>query len=668
MWVFLLLCYVLASIVSLAFLQYHINLFHHKIYLLVPLFLAIYMPLSITFFLPVDYVKHNSKTDIFGFTISDQAILLIWKSNYWSTFLLTWLLLPVLQEFYRSGHFHRLPKLKDAFREHLKFQAVVLLVGIAGAIYLMLEVGLSVGHLRSMIIALSHIYALVLALWLMAHGLIAIPRNRWVEGNLMQNLNHHYLKVPRLVDALEDSKIAFKEDLLQVLVLEMNYTSMNVEENFEFRDWIFSLSNQIPPDLRDSVSRQYVYDLSNAITRDQVNVNFLKNLTYNFQNHLYKLTAYESEYNILLGQISRIQTLLAAKAAENPFERDQIMLSLKFRPFPPQVNYYFQCYVQPVSRRIFSVLLFAVSLVIVQSEFFHSTKLSLMNTLVYQTGIHNHNFLQAVFTSVIFLYMLFCSLNSMAKLKIFNKYHLVPRDSDPVSAAFYASYIARLTIPLSYNFITLFASRDSIFEEWYGKSIHLTGLFNLMNNWIPRLLLIPIVLTTFNVYEIVKKKLGFLADFYGAWADFDNDDEVAESEDPLAKRKDLIIVEARRIVSLELNRRNQGPQRVPNYTDSSSRLSRLRRTNDTALNDTLASNIGQTFGESLSNRIDSYHDEESETGRPSFGSDMWTRLGGTFNGIKNAVLTRFGRQEASYRDDPIDSYDYDDDANENLVL
>lgn len=661
MWIFLLLCYVLAGIISLAFLQYHIKLFRHKFYLQVPLFLAIYMPLSITFFLPVDYVSHNLDTPVFGFNISDKAILIMWKSNYWSTFLLTWLILPVLQEFYRSGHFHRLPKLKDAFRAHLKFQAVVLLVGIAGAIYLMLEVGLTFGHLRSMIIALSHIYALILALWLMAHGLVAIPRNRWMEGNLMHNLNHHYLKVPPLVDNLEDSKIAFKEDLLQVLILEINYTSMSVAENFEHRDWIFHLSNQIPQELRDSVSQQYVYDLANAITRDQVNVTFLKNLTYNFQNHLYKLTAYESEYNTLLQQISRLQTLVAAKAAQNQVEREQLMLSLAFVPFPPKVNFYFQCYVKPIARRTFSVLLFAVSVVIVQSEFFHSTKLSLMNTLVYKTGIHKHNFFQAVFSSVIFLYMLFCSLNSLAKLKIFNKYHLVPRDSDPVSAAFYASYIARLTIPLSYNFITLFTSRESIFEEWYGKSIHLTGLFNLMNNWIPRLLLIPIVLTTFNVYEIIKKRIGLLSDFYGAWGDFVNDDELADSDNDPTKRRDLVIVEAKRIVSLELNRRNQNGQRLPNFSGNG------RHLEDVPFYESLANNVGQTFGGALSNRIDSsYHDEE-DSRRLSLGN-MWNRLGGTFNGIRDAVLSRLGRLEPSYRDDPIDSYEYDDDANENLVI
>ncbi|QRG36651.1 hypothetical protein FDK38_001005 [Candidozyma auris] len=619
------------------------------------------MPLSITFFLPVDYVKHNSASDIFGFTINDKTILVLWKSNYWSTFLLTWLLLPVLQEFYRSGHYHRLPKLKDAFRAHLKFQAIVLLVGIAGAIYLMLEVGFSFGHLKSMVIALSHIYALILALWLMAHGLIAIPRNRWVEGNLMQNINHHYLKVPRLVDALEDSKISLKEEALKVLVLEKNYTSLTVPENFEFRDWILHLSKQIPDDLRESISRHYVYDSSNAITRSQLNENFMKNLTYNFQNHLYKLTAYESEYSTLLEQISRLQTLIDAKAAENPAERNQLIRSLRLTPFSPAVDYYFQCYVKPAARRTFSVFLFTVSFVIIQSEFFHSTKLSLMNTLVYQTGIHKHNFLQAASSSLIFSYMLFCSLNSLAKLKIFNKYHLVPRNSDPVSASFYASYIARLTIPLSYNFITLFASRDSIFEEWYGKSIHLTGLFNLMNNWIPRLLLIPIVLTTFNVYDIVKKRLGLSSDFYSAWADFDSEEAVGETDLSSSKRKDLIIVEARRIVSLELNRRNQGLGRLSNSLDS-------QRQSESRFDDQLARDSDQTFGGALTNRIDAFHDDANFMPSPYFGSDVWNKLGGTLNGIKNAVSTRFGRREPSYRDDPIDSYEYDDDANENLII
>ena len=145
----------------------------------------------------------------------------------------------------------------------------------------------------------------------------------------------------------------------------------------------------------------------------------------------------------------------------------------------PRLNFIYWYYVRPVSSRIFSVVLFVASFVILQSEFFHSSKFSLMNVLVYSTGINNHSLLQLLVSSITFSYMLFASLNSLTSLKVFNMYHLVPHNSDPVSACFYTTYIARLTIPLSYNFIYLFKSRTSVFETWYGQSIHLTGLFDL---------------------------------------------------------------------------------------------------------------------------------------------------------------------------------------------
>lgn len=564
----------------------------------------------------------------------------MWKSNYWTTFLLTWVLLPVLQDYYRSGHFKRLRKLQSLLRANVKYQAVVLLVLVAGAIYLILEVGLTFGHLKSMIIAISHIYALILALWLMAHGLIAIPRNRWLDGNLIQSVNHHYLKVPKLVDTVEDTRIAFKEDVLQVLILEKNFT-LPASENFVHRDWILSLAKQIPDDIREQVSSLYVYDESRSVSREQLTESYMTLLTGTFQNNLYKLLAYSSEYDTLLGAISRLEALLAAKSAENPDERKLIMTRLG-GPMPPRADYYFQCYVRPWSARAFSVLLFAALFVIIQSEFFHSTKASLMNTLIYKTGIHRHNLTQAVFSSVVFSYMMFCSLNSLTRLRVFNMFHLVPHNSDPVSASFYASYIARLTIPLSYNFITLFTSRASIFEEWYGKSIHLTGLFNLMNNWIPRLLLIPVVLTTFNVYDKLKKRLGFSSDFY--WADFDDEEEDLENNQN--KRKDLVIVEAKRIVAMEINRRSHTQLRPFNlHADQNYEVPRFR-------------NYEDATSDSLANRVD-YSDEEPTPG-------LWTRLEGAVSGIKEAVQTRLGRNTA-YHDDPID-YAYDDDANENLVL
>lgn len=657
MWGLLIVCYAFAGIMSVAFLRFHINVFRYPLYYLIPVISAVAMPLSITFLLPTDYVSHNAGNPIPAFDISDQSILRMWKSNYWITFSLTWLFLPILQDYYRAGNYLKMKKLVSSFKSNLRFQGIVLLVGILGAIYLVLEVGLTFAHLRSMIIALSHIYALVLALWLMAHGLISIPRNRWLEGSLIQNLNHYYLQMPKLVDTLEDTKMSFKEDVIQVLVLEKVYTNP-VLDDIIFRDWIMSLSKKVPDDIRDSLMRDFVDNELRRISRDQVTEAFLTQLTYNFQAHQDKLLAHNAEFETLFHNITRLQSLLEAKANTNPQEREEIMRAIG-GILPTSANFYYLCYVKPVLCRILSVVLFSVSFIVIQSEFFHSTKLSLMDMVIYKTGIHNHSMTQGIVSYVVFSYMLLCALNSLTRLKIFNKYHLVPHCSDPVSTCFYASYIARLTIPLSYNFITLFASRDSIFEEWYGKSIHLTGLFNLMNDWIPRLLLIPIVLTTFHVYDKLKAWIGLNSDLYDSWADFDDDDisnNPNDLENAQSKRRELIIVEAKRIVSIEMNKRRQAGASLLRTFNLNAMADLVYESNRRAFNDSLSGG--------LANRVDSYRDEPSP-GPEARISSLWDRVGGAVSGIRNAVLTRLTRDTHTYTNQPIDSYEYDED---NLII
>lgn len=644
----LIACHLAALAGSLAFFFTHINLRKYPLYYLIPLVLAVYIPLSVTFLLPIDYISHHSGL-VPGLSLSDKATLFSWKSAYWSTFVLTWLFLPVLQDFYRTGHHLKLNRLKESMRLNLRFQLIVLGVSVIAAVYLILEVGLSFSNMKLMIIALSHIYALVLALWLMAHGLVSVARNRWQEGNLVENLNHYYLKVSHLVDALEDTKVDLKEEILTVLLLKENFTNAQYAERFVYHNWIMDLHLQIPDSLKDLVRRNYIHDSSRTITAEQVTEKFMANLATKFQKNLYNFRAYESDYDILLARIARLQTLIEAKTTQGTSSKESIMSSLP-GILPPRLNYYYQCYLKLYAARFIAVCLYGACFIILQSEFFHSTKISLLNVLIFDTGVKNSAYLQVIISFCFFLYMLFCSLNSLTRLKLFNMYHLVPRNSDPVSACFYASYIARMTVPLSYNFITLFTSRDSVFEEWYGKSIHLTGLFNMMNNWIPRLCLIPVILTTFNVYDKLKTKLGFSSDFYG-WADFDDDEAAGGDSNPersQAKRKDLLIVEGKRIVTMELSRRgNAGSNPLRPYE--------ARNEPDT-YRDSIQL---ESTPNAMSNRIESYHDDADDSDSPHLS--IWGRLGGVIGGLKTAVGSRLPTN-GRYQDER------DDEENDRLFL
>ncbi|CAH2352781.1 hypothetical protein CLIB1423_08S00936 [[Candida] railenensis] len=664
MWVAPLLGYIIILITTVYGVQYHINIFRgYPVYLSVPLTLAVYLPISIVILLPLDYVSHNTTSSSLSswFSLPDSLILYLWKTAYWTTFILTWLMLPILQEFYRSGHFHAMSKLKDALRRNLKHQAIMLGVGIFGFIYLLLEVGITFDHVKLMIIAATHIYSLCIVLWLMSHGLVSIPRNRWIAGNNMINLNHYYMQLPVKKDLLEDTKISFKEDVLKVLVLVKNFTSTSSIEDLRWRDWILELSNSIPIDIRNTMERQLSSDpsLSHVITRDQINEKFFLELTSSYRQNLWKMTAYESEVNVLMEKIFQLVEITGAPGASNDGligtngrRRNQFVTSVK-----------------PILNRILSVLLYLFSFIVIESEFLHSTRFSLINVLLFHTGIQLSPTLQLFSTTVIFSYMLFASLNSLTRLKIFNMYHLVPHKSDPVSACFYATYIARLTIPLSYNFITLFISRNSIFESWFGASLGLdrAGIFNLMNNWLPRLILIPIVLTVFNVYDKVKKLLGMND---SGWIFDEDEDDEEYGVNGGASSNERLIAEGIRITKSEQLKR---------AVNANSEQNRLRQFNLNSVADTNYENNLQTFNQSLANRLE-YRDSEESVREPLSSvpaapnqdffrmGAVWGTIGGVVSGVRDTVASRFGGNNfRSYRDDPesIENFDYD---NDNLVI
>lgn len=612
--------YILILLSSIAGINYHINVLKYPAYLTVPLTLAVFIPLSLVYLLPIDWTQKTSEGDLW-LSLPDNVILNNWKVNYWIMFALTWFILPMLQEFYRSGYSSTMGKIQDAFKQNLKFQAMMLGVSVLGILYLMLEAGLSFNHLKLMVIALSHIYSLILATWLMGHGMISIPRNCWIKGSTASELRHNYLRLLRLSDDLEDTKVSFKDDVLQVLRLKLNFTSDAVED-FEFRDTILGMYSKIPEDIREQVERQYMHD-NTIIERDQVTPTYMSKLQSGFNNNLHKYVGYESAFNSMILRIVELE-----KPRTNELKN----------------------WIKPVANRVGAVILAMVSFIILESEFFHSTRLSLLNVCIFTSGAFKNGTAQFLLAAAFFAYMLFAALSSLTQLKIFNMYHLVPRNSDPVLACWYTMYTARMAIPLSYNFITLAVDRSCIFETWYGQSIKLTGLFNLLNNWIPRLILIPVFLNMFHVYDKLKRKIG--------WANFD-DDEDDNANDPRFSN----IAEAKRIVNREVSRRELRlrPFNLTNSTTST--------THEDLANMNYERNRREFHDSLTSGRID--HDDSepviyngSVVEPESTGNRLWSSLKNSINGWRNGTPTT-ATNNRPYRDNPNGD---DEDDEENLIL
>ncbi len=66
-----------------------------------------------------------------------QAVTLqAWEVVYWSVFGLSWVLIPLLQEYEDSGEFSACDRIKSGFFQFIKPAVVVLVIGTAFIIYI----------------------------------------------------------------------------------------------------------------------------------------------------------------------------------------------------------------------------------------------------------------------------------------------------------------------------------------------------------------------------------------------------------------------------------------------------------------------------------------------------------------------------------------------------
>ncbi|TKA46324.1 hypothetical protein B0A49_13495 [Cryomyces minteri] len=110
------------------------------------------------------------------------------------------------------------------------------------------------------------------------------------------------------------------------------------------------------------------------------------------------------------------------------------------------------------------------------------------------------------------MYMCTAALFSVTEVKVWGNRALVKRQTYSESACWYALQVAKLTVPLSYNFITFVSPtiyKETAFYKFLGKLINLTPLGKGFSSFFPIFILVPVCATLFNLYGKVKNVVGF---------------------------------------------------------------------------------------------------------------------------------------------------------------
>ncbi|KAI0200768.1 LMBR1-like membrane protein-domain-containing protein [Astrocystis sublimbata] len=544
--VFAALALAVLSIVVLLILRRYLILRTTPAYLIVPVFFGLWLPASIVLLVPIDLASNASPDDerIRGIWLPDRALLVAWRISYWLTFTLTWFIFPIFAEYSDAGYREPKDRLIYSLHQNAQYYAIVLGSGILGLVYFFVSYGFSFTALKGLIMAFAYCWGLILAIYLMGHGLVAIPRNLIRNASASWRLRRLQSRAPKLYENMEDAILNLEDLEFQVAELSKRKTGSARDH----RDWIEELSDvcSIPETRpRSAIPREN----DGRIVPTVITEKYLADLTRQLDRAKHAKSRYVDEWDRLLQHASRTQAVLDSSASKklefggappssSPLERLTILT--------PYTRYLLHRQIIPYLRILLGGFLALASVCIAWSELvkgaFPSLSVIRFTVVHHWTGDYGRvGFAGQLSAAFWILYMCTAALHTVTGVKVWRGRALVRRNTAHESAFWYAGQVARLSVPLSYNFITLLSPQiftKTMFYKLLGQYVDLTPLGDWFSKLFPILILLPILATLFGLYGKVQRLLGLGVDFVD-----DEEDESSAGYGTGSWREGRVLIE-----------------------------------------------------------------------------------------------------------------------------
>lgn len=344
----------------------------------------------------------------------------------------------------------------------------------------------------------------------MGHGLVAVPRRLYRNSSIGGRLRRLQSRAPRIHDRLTEAINELEELEMQIDLLRQRKHAISTEH----QEWIEELSDAT--NLSDSRRPRLPSLKLPAVITDR----YLAELSRKLNRTRHKRARFINAWECLVQEAADKQAILDASVSKKlVFRKVSGLSSLLERSniLTPYTRYLLHGHVVPMLRVVLAAIFSLASTCIIWSELI---KLVAPNLSVISLTIVRHRragesevgFAGQCSAAAWILYMCTAALATFDDVKIWGNRALVKRNTYGESAAWYAGQVAKLTIPLTYNFVTFLPPdvyRETTFYHFLGRLINLTPLGKNFDYFFPILILIPVCAALFNLYGRIKVIFGF---------------------------------------------------------------------------------------------------------------------------------------------------------------
>lgn len=135
----------------------------------------------------------------------------MWWVVYWVTAVLTYVLIPVVQEYVAAGEFTRRARLRTAIVVNLVFYAVIAVLAAGGLVYVLFFAGMKLAELIPIGITAANTYGLVLVVLLIGYGSAEVPRSLWQASNAAGELRRQEFAAPEVEATVFDARTQLQD-------------------------------------------------------------------------------------------------------------------------------------------------------------------------------------------------------------------------------------------------------------------------------------------------------------------------------------------------------------------------------------------------------------------------------------------------------------------------
>ncbi|KAL5669389.1 hypothetical protein ACJX0J_021610, partial [Zea mays] len=465
-----------------------------------------------------------------------------WSWSYWSTFILTWAVVPTIQGYEDAGDFTVKERLKTSIHMNLLFYSIVGAIGLIGVILLLIMHRAWDGGIVGFAMACSNTFGLVTGAFLLGFGLSEIPRNIWKNAywsHRQKVLSHRVAKMAVKLDN------AHQEYSNAIVVAQATSNQMSKRDILRpYMDIIDNMLSQMlreDPSFKPSGGRFGENDMD--YDTDDKSMATLRRQLRRAHEEYYRG---KSEYMTCVMEALKLEDTI-----KNYERRDasgwKYVSSFRDRrsgtlgPILDTIEFIWQCILRKQLQKAFAVILGCMSAAILLAEatLLPSVDLSLFSILIKVVG--KQEVLVQVAAFVPLMYMFICTYYSLFKIGMLMFYSLTPRQTSSVSLLMICSMVARYAPPISYNFLNLIrlgGNAKTTFEKRMGNIDDAVPFFGRgFNKIYPLIMVVYTLLVASNFF-------GRVIDFLGSWKRFklQQEEENIDGLDPSG----MIIVQKER--------------------------------------------------------------------------------------------------------------------------